>query len=372
MNKPSILFLSHEFPPLGGGAGLNGFYLCEELHKRGWSVCVVTQRPPCNPLLPLPFPITYITSFRTRRLQTKFSSMLFFIIGAIRFRRAYRGRFDFVFSNMAIPAGIAGALIRAVWKTPHIIWHHGGDVHAGKQRGAGVFQRMLLRSIWKGAFLNCFVSEGLRSLACAYGNTGKTAILPVTPRLRFFPDAATPPRQRPFLFLGRLEKVKNPLLLVAAMEALKKLTPSPPPLIIMGDGRLYGKLHGEIYKRQLKNLITLRKDISHDHVSKALQSAYALICPSRIEGYNMTILEAAQCGVPAIGSDVPEINSIIQHRKNGLLFESDNPEQLAICIKELYENPSLRDILGKNAAQTASAFSIERSVDIFEALCAGR
>jgi len=370
VSKPSLLFLSHEFPPLGGGAGLNGFYLCEELHRRGWAVHVVTERPPRGAMVPFPFPITYIPSGRARRLQTSFVSMVLFIAGALAFRLKRRGLFDVVFSNMAIPAAIAGTLMTMANKTPHIVWHHGGDVHGGKPRGARRIQRMLLRYIWKRTRANCFVSEGLRAMAQSYGGLCNASIIPVAPSIDLKASASCMHGPRYFLFLGRLEKVKNPLLLIAAMEELKKLLSTPPPLRIIGDGKLYKAVDKEIRGRNLEKLITLQRDIPHDQVAKALQSSHALICCSLIEGLNMTILEAASCGVPTIGSDVPEINALLDNRKNGLLFESDNAYQLASCIKELYENPSLRDILGKNAAQTASAFSIRRSADAFERLCA--
>ena len=370
MTRTSILFLSHEFPPLGGGAGLNGFNLCEELVKRGWTIHVVTQRPPRSSTRLFAFPITYIPSFRKRQLQTSFSSMLFFIAGALFCMLRQNRRFDMIFSNMAIPAGIAGAIISFVAKKPHIIWHHGGDVHGGKISGAGAMQRFLLHAVWKGATATCFVSSGLRTLAQSYGNLHNDFIIPVAPLMSKSPALPTMLKPEYFLFLGRLEKVKNPLVLIRAIETLKKSCPVLPHFKIIGDGILFDAIQSALRAAQLEKAVTLQKNIPHDQVHLALQSAYAIICSSVIEGFNTTILEAGFFGVPAIGSNVPEINALIQHRKNGLLFESNNAAELALCIKELYENASLRDILGKNAVQTASAFSIDRSADAFENMCA--
>ena len=372
MTRPSILFLSHEFPPLGGGAGINGLNVCEELHRRGFSVHVVTQAPPNAGLTPpRPFQVSAIPSLRKRLHQTSFMSMALFVCGAMVFHFQHRRRaFHCVFSNMAIPSGIAGAAIAALRHIPHIVWHHGSDVHAGKPLGAGFFQKFLLKAVWKNSMANCFVSQGLLRLAQTYGTLGNETIVPIAPVFPATPANNEPANPDYFIYIGRMEKVKNPLLLIEALKELKNRQVTPKVRFI-GDGKLFHVVRKEILLHDLKT-VSLQKNISHDRVPALLRSAYALICPSLIEGCNMTIIEAAHYQTPTIGADVPGINCIVTHHTTGLLFRGNCVGELALSIKELYENPSLRDILGKNAAGAAAGFSIARTADGFEEILSSK
>lgn len=366
MSKKSILVISHEFPPLGGGAGLNLQSLCKELVTRGYSFRLITELPPRGIVVRHPFPVTFVRCLRRSNLQTSFISTAIFLAGAVFAGILIkRTSFGFVFSNMAVPAGIAGAIIAALHRLPHVVWHHGSDVHAGRSHGAPLIQKLVLKTIWKGSIANCFVSEGLLARAQTYGPVPKACIVPVAPVIKSPTIPHTEP-ERPFLFLARMEKVKNPLLLIDACAVLKKRGLLIRKIIVAGDGSLYGTLQKHITAYGLEHSVFLQKNVRHDRVSELLQSSYALIITSVVEGFNMTMLEAALFRVPAIASDVAAINDFIKHQSTGLLFRENDPEELASCMQKLDKDPALRNTLGINAFNAAKRYTIEAAADKLE------
>lgn len=362
-----MLVISHEYPPLGGGAGLNLQSVCGELINRGYNLRIITERFSKDPIDCRAFPIIRIPCLRKSHFQTSFISTALFlagaiVVGVIQPRKSY----DFIFSNMAIPAAIAGVIIAALRWRPHMVWHHGSDVHAGRSLGAPVIQKLLLKAIWRRSFANCFISAGLLARAQTYGNVPRAFVVPVAPVFKNPPRSAAPIEKPCFLFMGRLEKVKNPLLLIDACDVLKKRGDLGRPIRIIGDGRLYGPLRDTIARRGLESHVVLQKNIAHAEIAYALHGAYALIITSIVEGFNMTMLEAAMRCVPTISSDVAGVSDFIKHRSTGLLFKTNDPIALADCMKEMDNNLDMRRFLGNTAFDAAQRYSLRATVDALE------
>jgi glycosyltransferase involved in cell wall biosynthesis len=371
MKKKSILVISHEFPPLGGGAGRSLQSLCDELYKRGYSFHLITEKPSGGQSAGHQVPVTFVPCLRRSDFQTSFVSTAVFLVGALLagiFKK--KTSFGFVFSNMAIPAGIAGAIIAAFHRLPHIVWHHGSDVHAGRSSGAPRIQKLILKAIWKRSCANCFVSDSLLARARTYGSVPKAHIVPVAPviKSRLLTNTAA---GRLFLMLGRMEKVKNPLLLIEACVLLKKRGGMDRKILFVGDGNLYCLVQNRIAAYGLENAVSLQKNVPHDRVFELLSSAYALVLPSVIEGLNISMLEAAFLGVPTIGSDVPGINDFVKHKSTGLLFRGNDPEGLAAQMQELDKDPGMRQTLGKNACEAAKRYTMQATCDKMENLFRG-
>jgi glycosyltransferase involved in cell wall biosynthesis len=100
-------------------------------------------------------------------------------------------------------------------------------------------------------------------------------------------------------------------------------------------------------------------------VPQLLRSAYALVVPSRIEGFNTTVLEAALFGVPAIASDTLGLRDFIRPGETGLLFRENDAEDLARTLKDLDGRPALRDEMGRKARAAAEAYRPEAQADAF-------
>jgi glycosyltransferase involved in cell wall biosynthesis len=83
-----------------------------------------------------------------------------------------------------------------------------------------------------------------------------------------------------------------------------------------------------------------------------------LITPFNVQHFSRPAIEAFSYGKPVIGSNVEGMDEIIDHMKNGLLFERANSKDLVEKIMMLKMNPELGQELGRNARlKSESVFS---------------
>jgi L-malate glycosyltransferase len=85
------------------------------------------------------------------------------------------------------------------------------------------------------------------------------------------------------------------------------------------------------------------------------------VLASRSDAFPLSLLEAAACGLPNIGSAVDGIGEAISDSENGFLFEVGKQEILAQKMSLLAGEPTLRAELGQRARRTAmQRFSSEQ------------
>lgn len=372
MSEPWVLVLCHEFPPLGGGAGKNLFLLCRELTKQGLKVKVWTSDPGVVKRLKFDFDVDYIEVRRKARFETTFRGMLNYILEVMR--RSYGTKYfapkpSFVLSVLGIPAGLGGNFLAKRINVPHVVWYHGSDIHAGKPEGPGKLQRFLLRNLWKNVQVHFFVAKGLQAQAETLGlkvDKSRSLILPACPSPEIL---AYPPSDRIsnryFLFLGRLDEVKNPLLLLKAISILKSEGVLTCKFRLVGSGKLQDEIKKFMRVHALTEWVSLEKAVAFEKVPELLQDAYALILPSRMEGFNTTLLEAAHFSVPSIAADTLGVRDFVLHNETGLLFAENDPKALVAALKKLEGDSNLRDTLGKNAKKAAAPYTPENVAEIF-------
>jgi glycosyltransferase involved in cell wall biosynthesis len=83
-------------------------------------------------------------------------------------------------------------------------------------------------------------------------------------------------------------------------------------------------------------------------------AADAYVGPSLEDAYALPILEAMACGLPVVASARAGISEIISDRKDGfILWDPQDPGQIAQLLRELYSNPGLCLSIGEQACMTA-------------------
>jgi len=152
---------------------------------------------------------------------------------------------------------------------------------------------------------------------------------------------------------SRLEHQKGQHVVLEALHQLAKKGISP---------KLYfaGNTTDEGYAQNLKQKVidyALEKQVTFKgflkEPQKAMQCLDVYILPSRSEAFGLVLAEAMRCGVTVIGVRAGGVPEIIKHEQTGLLFEWDNPEQLAEQIEFLMLHPDIRkrlSITGKTKA----------------------
>lgn len=149
------------------------------------------------------------------------------------------------------------------------------------------------------------------------------------------------------IFVGWLEPIKNPLLVISAFS--KYVSDPDARLVVCGKGsmRFMCKCF-TIFDKRIK-LLGQRHDIP-DQLAK---SGIFVNC-STYEGHSDSIIEAMFSGLPVIASDVGGNSSIVRNGVTGRLFESGNHKQLGETINHFLENSFKAYCMGKDGKQLAN------------------
>ena len=139
------------------------------------------------------------------------------------------------------------------------------------------------------------------------------------------------------LFLGRFSEEKGIKLLLEACTRLSDI-----PFIFAGSGPLEEEIN------QVSNIKNVGF-VGGAKLKRLLERARFVVLPSICyENSPFTIMEAHLNGTPVIGSDIGGIPELIEHEKNGLLFENRNLEDLISKITYLWQNRDVCDKLSGN------------------------
>jgi len=134
---------------------------------------------------------------------------------------------------------------------------------------------------------------------------------------------------------------------------------------IVGGGALYASVRRRILAEGLSAIVSLEPPVPGEAMAALYARAFALVLTSVVEGFPLTVLEAAGHGVPAAGPDTLGVNEEIEDGATGLLFARDDAEACGRALLRLLEAEGLRDGLGERAREAAGKLSSERTADLF-------
>jgi len=161
------------------------------------------------------------------------------------------------------------------------------------------------------------------------------------------------------VFIGRLAKPKNPLLLLKAFNNLSPELKNKTNISIIGKGPKLRRLKKFIKIKGL-NQVSLLGSIPRKEVFEILKRSDIFALISSWEGFPYTIIEAMSCGLPVIASDVGGIREAIDN-KSGILVKRGDQKQIELALEKLLKNPSLVKEMGENAREKSrNEFSLDK------------
>lgn len=198
-----------------------------------------------------------------------------------------------------------------------------------------------------------FVSEFDRDLAVAQKLLPKSksyrvihnGILPLAPR--------TTNERLGVGFLGRFVFQKNPELFLDVAERMPNQQ-----FVMAGGGELEPKIKNEIQERGLQNRVTLLGSLDHQSALEFISKLDVLLMTPRWEGLPLLPLEAMFMKVPVVSTAVGGLPEVIQHGHTGMLAKTEDPDELAMHVSLLLENPEVRGAIEDSGHRVArSRFS---------------
>lgn len=355
-----FLFCNYEYPPLGGGAGMVSKFLARELLRRGHSVEIVTmayRRLPRD-VRRGRLRIRRLPAIRRRPGQSNPIEMISYVLVALPYLLLRGGqRPDLIMSYHSIPSGLVGWPLSMLWRVPHVVQFHGGDVPGWLPGVLSTYHRLTLwlnRLVVYQAAEAVAVSEGLRDLAQPSFPKRRLGVLANGVDLEAFAPPAGGREGRTgaprLFFVGRVTVQKGVDVLLKALAPLKDLDWS---LDLAGDGPQLPEYRALAEELGIAGRITFHGWLTREQVRPLFDSADVHVLPSRYEGMPIVVLEAMGCGLPVVATAIPGTTEVVEDGVNGLLAPVDDVEGLTDRLRTLLTDRGLRLALGRNGRRLA-------------------
>jgi glycosyltransferase involved in cell wall biosynthesis len=165
------------------------------------------------------------------------------------------------------------------------------DLHFMGRRDQAVFRIVVPRAVRQARFVFAVSERTRRDLIELYGTPAEKIVVTANAV-----DPAFTPDGRPdgyLLFVGAVQRRKNPLAAVSAAEDL--VGPEKEPELARELQRRGADLRGYVEKAELASLY---------------RGALCVVLPSRFEGFGLPVLEAMACGTPVVAADEPALREV--------------------------------------------------------------
>jgi len=243
---------------------------------------------------------------------------------------------------------------------PYGIIAHDSEVHRSQDE---INDRIRRGMIIKNAKWIASNSHHTKSLVEAWGIPSENIII-VHPPLSEQTIGASQPHadKRDSVYdLVTVSRIVHSKGIDTVLRALKILDGRQIPFryVVAGDGPERPSLEKLSVELGIDEKVRFAGYVSEKDKLRLLQSADLYVMPSRVnlkeqhEGFGIAFLEAAACGIPAVGSNAGGIPDAVLDGKTGMLVDSDSPEKLADVLIFLYQNPLTRRELGRAGMERA-------------------
>lgn len=140
--------------------------------------------------------------------------------------------------------------------------------------------------------------------------------------------------------IARLLPYKRLEDLIEATRIVKGEIPQIRCLII-GEGPEERSLKVHISSLKLDSSVKLRGNLPHQNAMEILKRSHIFCLPSVVEGFGLVTVEAMAAGVPYVNARIAPTVEVTGNGKGGLLFEPNNPDDLAEKILTLLADGEL-------------------------------
>ena len=163
-------------------------------------------------------------------------------------------------------------------------------------------------------------------------------------------------------YVGRLEPVKNPMLLLNVFLEFLEIYPNA-ELLIVGNG----SLKSDLVERSIsENVVHKVKFLGHvANPEKYIAKSNVYVQPSKYEAFGIAIVESMLLGIPPIVTKTTGTSYLINNGINGWVIDEPYGENLLNCLVQA-RRKGLTDlkVMGSKAkCQAQEEFSVDKYMD---------
>jgi glycosyltransferase involved in cell wall biosynthesis len=151
---------------------------------------------------------------------------------------------------------------------------------------------------------------------------------------------------------------KNHLRLVEALGILKQQG-IVVPLVCTGRATPFSpQIEAAVEAHGLSGQVQFMGYLSESEIKTLYRLCTAVVVPTKFESVSFPVWEAFEAGKPVACSTVTSLPT--QIGEAGLLFDPEDPAAMATAIRSLWQDPELRDRLGRLGTARLRQFSLDR------------
>ena len=280
-------------------------------------------------------------------------------------REAQRAPFDVLHGLWADEAGFVAAMAGRWLRTPAVVSLMGGELVGFADIDYGV---QLSRSGRRLAQLALRLATGvtagsrlLQAQAAQHVTPQRLHPLPLGVDTTLFapapPGAASHPLR--VLHVASLSPVKEQATLLDAFALVARALPGA-TLHVAGDGPLRPALQQRAHAPDLAGKVHFLGAVPHDELPNHYRAATLFALSSRYESQNMAVLEAAACGLPAVGTAVGILPDLLPP---DCLAPAGDPAALAQAMQRLLQDEARRAAVAQQVqAAVEQRYALARTV----------
>lgn len=172
-----------------------------------------------------------------------------------------------------------------------------------------------------------------------------------------------------FVYVGRVSPEKS---LHVALEAFKRTLSANPQakFALIGNGPADEAVDAKIRALGIQDSVIRLGRVERDRLmaENFPRLGDAFVTASKTENQPVSILEAMAFGLPLVGPRAKGIPELIQHGRNGLLFDADDVEGMARAMTRVMQDGALRQSMGEASLGIAATHDLEHVGDQLEAI----
>ncbi|AMQ18870.1 hypothetical protein A0127_06630 [Thermococcus peptonophilus] len=157
------------------------------------------------------------------------------------------------------------------------------------------------------------------------------------------------------MYPALIRPLKNQLTLLRAIKLLRE-EGFRVNLELIGsikDMKYYFKIRKFIKEEGLKDSVRIVPGVSYDTMVKYYARSDIVVVPSLQESFGMVVPEAMAAGRPIVASNIPAFREKIENRRDGILIDPKDPEDISEKIGNIINSYSLQRKIARRAKRKA-------------------
>ena len=177
-------------------------------------------------------------------------------------------------------------------------------------------------------------------------------------------ETYAPNGEKILMHASNFRPVKRTDDVIRVFARVQELIPSQ--LILIGEGPEIRKTQQLVSDLNLSERVHFLGE--QDQLEPLLSCADLFLLPSEQESFGLTALEAMNCGVPVIATDIGGLPELVAHDETGYLFPIGETERMAEAAAALLRNDEQHERFGRKARDRAvQAFNANQIIPQYEA-----